>query len=351
MKKLIILLFALLFTACGRANENKDVSMENGKLNVYASVYPVYDLTKKIGGDKINLSMLVKPGEEAHHYEPSTDDIKNLSKADLFIYNGSGLESWTEKVLSSMPELKSLEASENVDLIVSDHDHDHEHDHDHNHDEENHKHNHEANEVDSHNESQNHEDEHEHGDESTHHHGSYDPHTWLSLKNAKIELENIKNKLSEIDKENASYYEDNFKTYADKLDELDKRYEETLKNAKTKTFVVTHEAFGYLCRDYNLKQLPIKNVNNSGEPDPKTMAQIIDFIKANNIKYICAEDMVNTKIAETIKAETGAEIVILSPLESLNEDQIKNNEDYLSVMEENLRVLNEVLNWQKKFYV
>lgn len=340
MKKIFVILLALLFTACSKPAANNEAKNEesNGKLNVYASVYPIYDFTKKLGGDKINLSMLTKPGEEPHHYEPSSDDIKNLSKADLFIYNGAGLESFTDKIIESNPDLKTCQASEGVDLIKATHDHDHDHDccqnsddvdHNHNHENEN-NHNHEAKENHS-----SHEEEH--------HHGMYDPHTWLSIKNAKIEMENIKNKLSEIDPDNASYYQKNFDKYAKMCDDLDKEYSQKISVLPNRVMVVSHQAFGYLCGDYGLSQVPIKNISNEDEPDAQTMAQIIDYIKKNNIKYICVEEMTSTKIADTIKAETGAQIKVLSPVETLTQEQMDKGEDYFSIMENNLKILEEVL--------
>ena len=340
MKKIFVILLALLFTACSKPAANNEAKNEesNGKLNVYASVYPIYDFTKKIGGDKINLSMLTKPGEEPHHYEPSSDDIKNLSKADLFIYNGAGLESFTDKIIESNPDLKTCQASEGVDLIKATHDHDHDHDccqnsdnadHNHNHENEN-NHNHEAKENHS-----SHEEEH--------HHGMYDPHTWLSIKNAKIEMENIKNKLSEIDPDNASYYQKNFDKYAKMCDDLDKEYSQKISVLPNRVMVVSHQAFGYLCGDYGLSQVPIKNISNEDEPDAQTMAQIIDYIKKNNIKYICVEEMTSTKVADTIKAETGAQIKVLSPVETLTQEQMDKGEDYFSIMENNLKILEEVL--------
>ncbi len=338
MKKIFVILLALLFTACSKPAANNEAKNEesNGKLNVYASVYPIYDFTKKIGGDKINLSMLTKPGEEPHHYEPSSDDIKNLSKADLFIYNGAGLESFTDKIIESNPDLKTCQASEGVDLIKATHDHDHyccqnsdDANHNHNHENEN-NHNHEAKENHS-----SHEEEH--------HHGMYDPHTWLSIKNAKIEMENIKNKLSEIDPDNASYYQKNFDKYAKMCDDLDKEYSQKISVLPNRVMVVSHQAFGYLCGDYGLSQVPIKNISNEDEPDAQTMAQIIDYIKKNNIKYICVEEMTSTKIADTIKAETGAQIKVLSPVETLTQEQMDKGEDYFSIMENNLKILEEVL--------
>ena len=340
MKKIFVILLALLFTACSKPAANNEAKNEesNGKLNVYASVYPIYGFTKKIGGDKINLSMLTKPGEEPHHYEPSSDDIKNLSKADLFIYNGAGLESFTDKIIESNPDLKTCQASEGVDLIKATHDHDHDHDCCQNSDDADHNHNHE-NEI-----NHNHEAKENHSShEEEHHHGMYDPHTWLSIKNAKIEMENIKNKLSEIDPDNASYYQKNFDKYAKMCDDLDKEYSQKISVLPNRVMVVSHQAFGYLCGDYGLSQVPIKNISNEDEPDAQTMAQIIDYIKKNNIKYICVEEMTSTKIADTIKAETGAQIKVLSPVETLTQEQMDKGEDYFSIMENNLKILEEVL--------
>lgn len=340
MKKIFVILLALLFTACSKPAANNEAKNEesNGKLNVYASVYPIYDFTKKIGGDKINLSMLTKPGEEPHHYEPSSDDIKNLSKADLFIYNGAGLESFTDKIIESNPDLKTCQASEGVDLIKATHDHDHDHDCCQNSDDANHNHNHENENNHNHEAKENHS-----SNEEEHHHGMYDPHTWLSIKNAKIEMENIKNKLSEIDPDNASYYQKNFDKYAKMCDDLDKEYSQKISVLPNRVMVVSHQAFGYLCGDYGLSQVPIKNISNEDEPDAQTMAQIIDYIKKNNIKYICVEEMTSTKIADTIKAETGAQIKVLSPVETLTQEQMDKGEDYFSIMENNLKILEEVL--------
>ena len=340
MKKIFVILLALLFTACSKPAANNEAKNEesNGKLNVYASVYPIYDFTKKIGGDKINLSMLTKPGEEPHHYEPSSDDIKNLSKADLFIYNGAGLESFTDKIIESNPDLKTCQASQGVDLIKATHDHGHDHDCCQNSDDADHNHNHENENNHNHEAKENHSSH-----EEEHHHGMYDPHTWLSIKNAKIEMENIKNKLSEIDPDNASYYQKNFDKYAKMCDDLDKEYSQKISVLPNRVMVVSHQAFGYLCGDYGLSQVPIKNISNEDEPDAQTMAQIIDYIKKNNIKYICVEEMTSTKIADTIKAETGAQIKVLSPVETLTQEQMDKGEDYFSIMENNLKILEEVL--------
>lgn len=328
IKKILFLLAGIvLFSGCSKGAETKDAAKDTENkegLKVYASVYPMYDFAKKIAGDKIDVEMVMPQGTEPHGWEPDTKTIKNLENADLFIYNGAGLEDWTDKVIDSLSNknLKVVEASEGVELIKSSHDHEDE-DHDNEATEENH--NHEA-----------HEEDHEH---EGHHHGPMDPHVWISPKNAKIEMENIKNALAELDKENADYYESNYQKYAKMLDELDAKYSEKLSPLTNKTIVVSHEAYGYLCKDYGLNQLGIKGVNAETEPDAKKMAEIINYVKENKITTIFTEELIDPKVSKIIADETGCLVKVLSPIEGLSEEQIKNNEDYFSIMEENLENL------------
>lgn len=350
IKKILFLLVGIvLFSGCSKAGETKDAAKSVEKkegLKVYASVYPMYDFAKKIAGDKLDVEMLMPQGTEPHGWEPDTDTIKNLENADMLIYNGAGLEDWTDKVIDSLSNknLKVVEASEGVELIKSSHDHeDEDHDQDHEATEENHNHNHEVEEnnhnheaVENNHNHEAHEEDHEH---EGHHHGPMDPHVWISPKNAKIEMENIKNALVELDKENADYYESNYEKYAKMLDELDAKYSEKLSALPNKTIVVSHEAYGYLCKDYGLNQLGIKGVNAETEPDAKKMAEIINYVKENKITTIFTEELIDPKVSKIIADETGCVVKVLSPIEGLSEEQIKNKEDYFSIMEENLENL------------
>lgn len=352
IKKFIFLLAGIiLLSGCskgGEAKNSSDASNKENKLKICASVYPIYDFTKKIAGDKLDVEMVMPQGTEPHGWEPDSNAIKNLENADMFIYNGAGLESWTDKVLGSLSnkDLKVVEASEGVDLIKSTHSHDHEdedHDHDHDHEAEenhNHNHNHEAEENHNHNhEATENNHDHEDHDHEGHHHGPMDPHVWISPKNAKIEMENIKNALVELDKDNADYYESNYQKYAKMLDELDAKYKESLENLPKKEIVVSHEAYGYLCKDYGLTQIGVKGVNAETEPDAKKMAEIISYIKENNITTIFTEELIDPKVSNIIASETGCQVKVLSPIEGLSQEQVDNNEDYFSIMEENLENL------------
>jgi len=323
IKKIIMLLsLILIFTGC---TSSKTSEKENTKdlPKVYASVYPIYDFTKKIAGDKLDVNLLMPNGTEPHDWEPDQDAIKSLENAKLFIFNGAGLESWVDKVVNSLSnkDLITVEASEGVNFIEATHSHDHEDD----------KHHHEA---------ENHSDGHEEKEEHEHHHGNGpDPHVWLSPKNAKIEMENIKNALVQIDEKNADYYEANYEKYAKMLDDLDAKYNESLKDIEDNKIVVSHEAYGYLCSDYGLVQLGIQGVNAETEPDAKKMAEIINYIKDNNINVIFTEELIDPKVSEIIASETGAEVKVLSPIEGLSDEQVESSDDYFSIMEKNLENL------------
>ncbi len=279
---------------------------DSNKLNIYTSFYPMYDFTVKVGGDKVNVTNLVPAGTEPHDWEPSTTDLANLEKADLLVYSGVRMEHWVDKVVGSLTnkELITVEASKGISLQEG--------------------HHHEEEEADQ--------DEHE--EESP-----YDPHVWISIRNAKVEMENIKNALVHADPDNAAYYEENYVAYAKKFDELDQKFTDQLSALPNKTIVVAHEAFGYLCSDYGLTQMGIEGLSADSEPDPARMAEIIRFARDNNVNTIFFEELVSPKTAEAIASEIGVKTDMLNPLEGLTEEQLAAGEDYLSIMGKNLEAL------------
>ena len=285
MKKFLTILFILsLLVGCG--NVSKDNKDSSNKIKVYASIYPMYDFAKKICGDKADVYNMTSTGSEPHDFEITSKDMANLTKANLFIYNGGGMEHWVDTVKDSIKELKYVETSSNIDDK------------------------------------------------------GLDPHFWLSPIKAKKQMENIKNALAEIDAANADYYNSNYNFYADRLDELDNHFKNVLSNIKNTNVVVTHPAFGHFCEAYSLNQVAIAR----DEADPKAMSDTIAFIKNNNVKAIFYEDFSSSKLVDSIAKETGAKILTLNPIESLSVEYIEAGEDYFSVMESNLVSLTNGLN-------
>ncbi|WP_300366935.1 zinc ABC transporter substrate-binding protein [Brachyspira sp.] len=283
MKNIIISIVVLSFLI-GCDNTSKTNSINNPQ--VYTSIYPIYDFTKKIGGDKIDVYNMTSVGAEPHDFEITSKDMANLTKANLFIYNGGGMEHWVDTVKDGIKELKYIESSSGID------------------------------------------------------NEGLDPHFWLSPINAKKQMENIKNALSEIDSNNSQYYDSNYNFYAEKLDELDNKFREYLSNVSNTNLVVTHAAFGHFCKEYSLNQLAIAR----DEADPKAMSDTIDFIKNNNVKAIFYEDFSSSKLVDSIAKETGVKVLTLNPIESLSEEYIKDSEDYFSIMEKNFTSLTNGLN-------
>lgn len=291
MKKLIgiigTLVIAFGLVGCfdkGKTTSNE--SSENGKINVVASIYPLEQFTKMIGGNKVNVLTLVPQGQEPHDFEPKTQDFKTLTESDIFVYNGLGLEHWLSDVKDSLKEKNVLmvDSSKGVDVIKD-------------------------------------------GDK-------VDPHIWLSLKDAIVQANNIKNALIEKDPDNKNYYEENYKELEKEFNGLYEEYKPKFKELKKRDFITGHAAFGYLCREFNLNQKSISNLFGEGEPTPKKLEELSKYCKDNNIKVIFSESLAEPKTSETLAKEAGAKVEKIYSLES-SED----NKTYLEGMRYNLDVI------------
>lgn len=297
MKHLLILfslILTLLLSSCGADVQNSDNS---DKAVVYTSFNAMYQITKEIAGDKADVECLMPSGAEPHDWEPSAGDIVKLQKADIFVYSSDDMETWVSDVLNSAKSgLDVVEASKDIAEI----------------------------DVDV------------HENDDGHSHGGHDPHVWLDPKNAVIQAQSITDELCKTDSENADYYKQNLAVFKEKAENLDNEYKQVLQNAKTKYIIVSHEAYGYLCNAYGLEQIGIEGVMADNEPSPAKMAEIVNFAKEHNIKYVFAENSGDTKLADTAANEIGGEVLVLSPFES-------GSEDYFTVMENNLQALKKAL--------
>jgi zinc transport system substrate-binding protein len=258
---------------------------------VYTSIYPLYDFTQKIGGEKITVINLTPAGAEPHSFEPSPKLLAKLSQASLFLYNGAGMEPYLEKLLTTLqgePLLK-IKVSQDINEIKEK--------------------------------------------------GVSDPHFWLSPSCALSMGDNILQALIQIDPDNQAYFEKNFSAFAEKLNELDEDYRKTLAQCPGKKIVVTHQAFNYLCREYDLEQIPIMGLHAEAEPTPGKLKEISKLMKKEKIKYLFSEVLYSPKIATTIAQETGATVLQLHPLGSLSPKELKAGKDYFQIMRDNLKNL------------
>lgn len=293
-KRLCVLLLFLIATMCGCTGNTgaSGIFEDKDKIHVVTSIYPMYDFVSQIGGDKVSVYNLVPAGIEPHDFELSTGDIAIMEQADLFIYNGAGMEHFVDKMLNSLDnnQLIVLESSRDVSLLNGEN-------------------------------------------------GESDPHTWLSIENAMIQCEAICEFLCSADPQNETYYKENLDVYVEKLQKLKDKYDETLKDYKGTTIVVAHEAFGYLCDEFSLVQEPIEGLSADSEPDAARMKEIVDLCKEQNIKVIYFEELVSPKVAKIIADEIGASTMVLNPIEGLSEEQKDSGLDYIGLMEQNLEAI------------
>lgn len=304
------------------------------KLSVVTSFYPMYDFAQKIAGDRAEVVNLVPAGTEPHDWEPSTADMQKLAQADVFVYNGAGMEGWVDDVLGSIgsDSLVSVEASQGAHLLAADDIDEDAHDEA----DDGHAHAHDAQHEDEADE------EHAHGHHH-HEHGAYDPHVWLAPENAKVEMANIRDALVEADPAGKAVYDANYEEQATRLDALDQDFSRRLAQVARHEIVVSHQAFGYLCDAYGLTQRAIEGLQADSEPDARAMAEICEFVKENDVKVIFSEELIDPRTAQAIADATGATCEQLNPLEGLTDTQLNAGEDYFSIMEDNLNKLVKAL--------
>ena len=294
MKKIIgiigTLLIAIGLIGCSGNGKEETKKSSDGKLMVTVSIYPLEQFTKMIGGDKVDIKTLVGPGQEPHDFELKPTQLKDLTNSTLFICNGLGMETWLNDVKGQIDNSKTttIDASKGVKVIKD-------------------------------------------GDKT-------DPHVWLSLKEATVQADNIKNALIEKDPSNKQYYEKNYEKLKKEFSDLNNEYKPKFEKLKNKDFVTGHAAFGYLCREFGLTQKSISDLFADGEPTPKKLEELAAYCKKNKIKTVFSESLASPKASETLAREAGAKVEKIYTLESLED-----NKTYLEGMKYDLDVIYKCL--------
>ncbi|MBJ6364264.1 metal ABC transporter solute-binding protein, Zn/Mn family [Paenibacillus sp. GCM10012307] len=316
---IITVFFLLLLSACentaSRAAE--DGKAANGRISVVTSFYPIYYLAGEIGGEHANVINLIPAGVEPHDWSPKSRELNEASKASLFLYNGAGLEGWVDGFLKGLGKDKSVKAvqvSTGISLIEADGS---EHEH-----------------VD---------DQAEAGEHLDHDAPTVDPHTWVSPKSALVMADNIKNALIEAAPSYTTDYEANYERLKKKLVELDNKFQTELGKTSLKDIVVSHQAFGYLVRDYSLNQVAIMGLSPDAEPRAQDLLRISKFVKDNGVRYIFFEELVTSTLADTLAREANVETLVLNPIEGLTPKQEQAGENFITLMEANLQNLVKAL--------
>lgn len=311
LKWVLGLLSLFILTSCDINNNGIVENEEN--IDVMTSIYPMYEITKEIAGDRANISLMVGPSEDAHHYEPSAQAVAAVSEADLFIYSSNEMEFWAESLLTVV-ENESLEVVElgtGLDFTFQNH--------------------------------EEHENEHEHNDDG-HNHGGIDPHFWLNPVAINGQLDLIVDALIVSDPEGAETYRKNAETFSEKLLELDRAYRKSFEDASNHVFVVQHQAFGHLANEYHLDQVAVGGLSTEVEPNPKQLSEIVNLIKEQEVPVIYYQSGGTSAVAETIARETDKDIAVLYDLERAPLDENGNPLSYIESMYLNLEQLEKSIN-------
>ncbi|HPU45583.1 MAG TPA: metal ABC transporter substrate-binding protein [Thermoclostridium sp.] len=294
---LALIILAMLLSACG-APRQSGTAPDAGEndFHIVTSFYPIYVLTINVAGDipGVRVTNMTEPQSGClHDYELSPADMKTLEDADLFIINGAGMEAFMDEVKKAFPDLAIVEAAKDIPLIIDEHT------------------------------------------------GEPNPHVWVSISNAILQVENIREALKKSDPAHKEQYERNAGEFREKLQALRDRMHDELKDIGSRDIVTFHEAFPYFAREFGLNIAAVIEREPGTEPTAVELQETIETINALGVKAIFAEPQYSARAAETIASETGAKVYLLDPLVTGPKDA--DPDSYIETMEKNLQTLIEAL--------
>ncbi len=285
---LCVLFAAFAVTSCTRTE--KGPAERARKLKVTVTFNALKEMAQAVGGEYAEISTIIPDGMEPHEFEPKAQDMEALSTADVFVFNGFGLEKWAPQAIAAAQNKKliAVDSSEDATPIALE------------------------------------------GEEAKEH-GGTDPHLWLSLKGAQIQTRNIANAFGKADPAHADAYAKNADAFIAELDKLYAEYAPKMKAAPSHIIVTGHAAFAYLCRDFALEQSSVEDVFATGEPTAQQLASLVEFAKEKKVKTIFVEEMVSPAVSKTLANEISAKVATIYTMESAED-----NKDYLARMRDNL---------------
>ncbi len=295
MKKILLLIISVLFLCS--CSQNQSVNDKKG-IKITATIFPQYDFSRQIAGDLASVSMLLPPGAESHTFEPTPKNIIDIQNSDIFIYTGGESDMWIKDILNDInnPDLKIINLSDICSKI----------------------------EVHTH---------------------TSDEHFWTSPKNALKICEKIKDTLCQIDCENKSIYENNFKLYEKELSELDNAFKNAKIGAKRNILVFGDRfPFKHLTDEYSIEYLSaFPGCAEETEPDIKTIIDLINKVSEEEIPIVFYSDFSNHKIADTICEKTNSKPLMLRSCHTVTEEELLNGVTYIDLMMKNAQKIKEAL--------
>lgn len=291
-----------------------EASEDDGRPDIICTLFPQYDFARQIYGEQADVTMLLKPGMESHMYDPTPEDMKKISEADVFIYTGAEMEPWAAQIIEGLDDsVTVLDLSEYVTL-ESEEEHEHEH-------------------------------EHEHSIFERAHEHSYDPHYWLDLSNAAAMAEAVAELSESLDIEDKAQVQRNCEAYVSELTALDDEFMAAVSAAKDKDIVFAGRfAYGYFIDRYNLNYETVyQSCSAEADPGVGDMVRVIDHIREHGTKIVFYEELSSARAAKTIAEDTGVEICEFSTAHNVSKADFDAKVTFIDVMERNLSALKRAL--------
>ncbi len=306
IKSLIYMsIIIVLFVSCGpketisetNVDEQTPITTEDSAtsdpIKVSVPIGPIGDFVKQVGGERVDVNIILPPGSSESNYQPSPKEMNALAESQIYFSIGMGTE--VANILPNMASLNEnllvIHLDEVVDQVYP------------------------AMYFEDYEDNQNHdedEDEHEDEDEDNHGHEGRDPHMSMSPKRVMVMIEAIRDELITLDSENASFYEDNAKAYIHELTALDDQIQDFIATVSNKKFIIMHPSLGYFADDYNLEMIAIEEDGKA--TTARRLGEIIDFANANNIKVVLYQQEFDSQQAKTLADEIGGSTMVFEPL-------------------------------------
>lgn len=317
---MLVWLAGCLAAGCNRSETDGE---QSGKLTVAATVFPYYDFARAIGGDYVDVTLLLPPGRDSHSFEPTAQDLLLMQEADVLLYNGGEMETWVDQVLEALPRehgfvfqgIEAVSLLEEVHTKSMKEDAEHSHDHDH---------------------------EESESEEEDHHETEYDEHIWTSLANAQLLVSAVEDVLCEADPKHEAVFRANGAAYREEIAAVEEEIQEIVDQAGVKKLLFADRfPFLYFAEEYGLEyDAAFAGCSGDTEPSARVIASLIEEIEKDGIQAVYHVEMGNTKTAEMIHEATGAEVLELHSCHTITAQQQQDGVTYVDLMrqnEENLR--------------
>lgn len=281
----------------GKKQEEKNNVSGGDKIEVATTIFPLYDIVKIVGGEKVDVKLVLAPGASPHTFEVTPGQVKDFQSVQVFFTIGHGIDDWTNDIATSVDGAEVFAVDENISLMPF-----------------------------------------EHKEGESEHEGSEDPHYWLSPNNAEQISKNVAEKLSLMDPENADYYKNNSDNFLNQLEMKEKQWQEKIAVLDKRDIVVFHNAWGYFAKEFVFNVVTSFEPFPGKSPSPQYLADFQNEVMQSNIKTLFVEPQFSENSISTLAKDLGVSIEVIDPIGG-----VSGRESYIDLIDFNVNVIYKAL--------